>query len=63
MTDKGFRNSLIEKSLPALHEKFSKEFFEGGSLSQKQKDDLRDILQNASYGQETVAKIKDRIEK
>lgn len=31
-------------------------------MSDKQKADLKEILQNASYGQDTVSKIKSRIE-
>lgn len=46
-----------------MHEQISKEFFEGGNLSPKQKNDLKEVLQNAHFGQDTVAKIKDRLEK
>jgi signal recognition particle GTPase len=62
LSDPEYRKGIIERSLPKIGADISKEFYGGGNLSEKQMADLKEILLNAHYGQDTAEKVRKRVE-
>lgn len=62
LSDKKKLDEAIDKSLPSVVDKIQKEFYADGKLNETQVEALRKVLKDASYGQDTVAKIRARLE-